>query len=148
MTPQTMEAKIAQKIVEVIETELPEIKTINSDRIRLATSDFRDHELPAVQLWDVSQSIEHQRGRKLATWALSLEIIMKQLQSGLVNQEYIWELRRKVELALWSKPNLGIPGVVHLIYTGNITDLHTIEPYYIARIDFDVQFYDDLTGSC
>jgi hypothetical protein len=38
--------------------------------------------------------------------------------------------------------------VVHLVYNSNITDLHLVEPYYIARLDFDVQFYDNLTGSC
>lgn len=125
-----------------------DVVTINTDRIILSTSDFRDHELPAVQIWDVAQSVQHQRGRILVNWAMSLEIIMKSLETGAVNQRTLWDLRRQIQLALWNEPNLNIPGVVHLIYSGNITDLHLIEPFYIARIDFDVQFYDDLTGSC
>ena len=142
-----IETDIMNAIVARVDT-VASVKTVNSDRIVLATSDFRDHELPAVQIWDVAQSIQHQRGRILVNWALSLELIMKSLESGAVDQSTLWTLRRDIQLALWETPNLGIPGVVHMIYTGNVTDLHLIEPYYIARIDFDVQFYDNLTGSC
>jgi hypothetical protein len=142
-----MEEQIFDALVDAIET-VTEVQTINSDRIFLATTQFRDHEFPAVQIWDVAQSFEHQRGRVLVNWAISVEIIMKSLVSGEVSQKELWELRHKIQKALWAQPNLGIPGVVHLVYTGNVTDLHTIEPHYIARIDFDVVYYDDLTGSC
>jgi hypothetical protein len=134
-------------IVARVET-VPEVVKINSDRIILATSDFRDYELPAVQIWDMAQRIDHQRGRILVNWSMSIEIVMKSLESGTVYQTTLWDLRRKIQLALWAEPNLGIPGVVHMIYTGNVTDLHLMEPYYVARIDLDVQFYDELTGSC
>lgn len=143
----SIESDITDAIVAVV-TTVTEVKTINFDKIILATSDFRDHELPAVQLWDVFQSVEHQRGRILVSWSLSLELIMKSLTTGSVVQKDLWELRRKIQLALWANPNLGIPGVVHMVYTGNITDLHTVEPYYISRLDFDVLYYDNLTGSC
>ena len=143
----SIESTIADKIVTVL-TAVPGINSVNFDRVILATTDFRDHELPAIQVWDVAQSIEHQRGRILVNWALSVEIVMKSLTTGAVVQKDLWELRRTVQRALWAQPNLGIPGVVHLVYTGNITDLHTVEPYYISRLDFDVQYYDDLTGSC
>jgi hypothetical protein len=142
-----IETDIMNAIVARVQT-VADVKTVNSDRIVLATSDFRDHELPAVQIWDVAQSMQHQRGRILVNWALSLELVMKSLESGAVDQSTLWTLRRDIQLALWNEPNLGIPGVVHMIYTGNVTDLHLIEPYYVARIDFDVQFYDNLTGSC
>lgn len=143
-----IEEQIVNAIVNVITTDVPEIKFISADKIRLAIDDFQDHEIPAVQLWDVAQTIEHQRGRILVDWSMSLEIITKSLFSGEVSQKDLWALRRKIQLALWNNPNLLIPRVVHLIYTGNITDLHVLEPFYIARIDFIVRYYDDLTGSC
>lgn len=142
-----IESQIMAAIVARVET-VPEVVKINSDRIILATSDFRDYELPAVQIWDMAQRIDHQRGRILVNWSMSIEIVMKSLESGTVYQTTLWDLRRKIQLALWAEPNLGIPGVVHMIYTGNVTDLHLMEPYYVARIDLDVQFYDELTGSC
>jgi len=43
---------------------------------------------------------------------------------------------------------LGSQGFVHLIYNGRITDLHLLQPNYIARIDVTARYYDALTGSC
>jgi len=144
------EEDIRDKLVDILQNHatLTDIKTVNFDRVQLAISDFRDHEVPAVQLWDVAQAITHERGRIRVGWAISLEIIMKTKSAGLVEQVDLWDLRRRIQLALWETPNLGIPTVIHMIYNGNITDLHTVEPFYIARIDFEVAFYDDLTGSC
>lgn len=145
-------ATIEDSIVDAIRTRVTgvaAIKSYSDDKIRISTSDFMDHELPAAQLWDVGQFIQHERSRILVTWSFSLELIMKSLVSGEVSQRDLWELRRTVALALWAPPvNLGVPGVIHPVYTGNVTDLHMVEPFYIARIDFDVQFYDDLTGPC
>jgi len=143
----SIEADIMNAIVARIQT-VPEVVTVNSDRIVLATSDFRDHELPAVQIWDIAQSIQHERTRILVDWSMSIEIVMKSLETGAVDQSTLWNMRRNIQLALWDKPNLEIPGVVHMLYTGNVTDLHLIEPYYVARIDLDVRFYDHLTGMC
>lgn len=143
----SIESDIVDKIV-VIVSAVPGINYISFDKIKLATSDFQAHELPAAQIWDNGQLITHERGRVRKDWNLSLELIMKSDITGTVDQKMLFELRRTIEMALWAQPNLGIPGVIHLIYTGNISDLHLLEPFYIARIDFTVQFYDNLTGSC
>lgn len=143
----SIESDIVDGIVAAV-TAVPGINYVSFDKIKLATSDFAAHELPAVQVWDNGMLIAHERGRAKKDWNLSLELIMKSDVSGVVDQKGLFELRRTLELALWAQPNLGIPGVIHLIYTGNISDLHLLEPFYIARIDFTVQFYDSLTGSC
>lgn len=143
----SIESDIIDKIVLIVDA-VPEINFISFDRIKLSTDDFQPHELPAVQIWDIGQVITHERGRIRVEWNLSLELIMKSEITGEVNQKSLFELRRKIQLALWENPNLGIPGVIHLVYTGNTSDLHLLEPYYIARIDFAVSFYDSLTGSC
>jgi len=143
-----LEELIADKIVSIIDTDVPEVTTIAFDKVRLAIDDFRDHELPAVQLWDVSQEIEHQRGFEQVTWVLVLELVMKSTTEGVVSQKDLWVLRRKIALALWDKPNLGIPGVIHLRYRNTITDLHLLEPFYIARMEFEALFRRQLTGSC
>jgi hypothetical protein len=144
----SIESDIVNAIVVIVDNDVAAINYVSFDKIKLATSDFAAHELPAVQIWDNGMLITHQRGRVLKDWNLSLELIMKSDVTGEVDQKALFELRRTVELALWARPNLGIPGVVHMVYTGNITDLHLLQPYYIARIDFTVQFYDNLTGSC
>lgn len=142
------ESDILAKIVDILTNDVPGINSVHYERIHMATSDLRDHEIPAAQLWDVGMTVKHERGRALKTWSLSVEIITKTTVSGTANQKALLDLRRAAELALWDVPNLGIPGVIHLVYNGNITDLHLLDPYFVARIDFNVLFYDDLTGSC
>ncbi len=143
-----IESTIADALVAKISAGVPALKVVNFDRVRLAVDDFRPHEIPAIQLYDVGQSIEHIRGQKEVTWSIALELIMRTSTAGTVDQKALWDLRRDIELVMWDEPNLGIPQVIHLIYTGNLTDLHLLDPYYIARMDFEVKFRDDLTGSC
>lgn len=143
-----IESTIADALVSTISTGVPALKVVNFDRVRLAIEDFQSHEIPAVQLYDTGQIITHVRGQKEVTWNIALELIMKSSSSGNVDQKALWDLRRDIELVLWDSPNLNLPEVIHLMYTGNVTDLHLLEPFYIARMDFDVKFRDDLTGSC
>lgn len=142
------ETDIITELLRILNDDVAGINSVHYETIQVATSDFRDHEIPAAQLWDVGMTIKHERGRALKTWSLAVELITKSTVAGQANQAALLNLRRDTELALWNKPNLGIPGVIHLVYTGNITDLHLLDPYFIARIDFSVLFYDDLTGSC
>ena len=144
----SIESDIVNKIVSIVDDDVPSINYVSFDKIKLATDDFAAHELPAVQIWDNGMLITHERGRVRKDWNLSLELIMKSEFTGAVDQKSLFELRREVEQALWAQPNLGIPGVIHMLYTGNISDLHLLEPFYIARIDITVQFYDSLVGSC
>lgn len=143
-----LEETISDALVSTLTTDVPELTTVTFDRVKLAVDDFRDHELPAVQLWDLNQSIEHQRGFHQVAWGIALELVMKSTTTGTVDQKALWALRRKIELALWDKPNLEIPGVIHLLYRSNITDLHLLEPFYVARMEFEVLFRRKLTGSC
>jgi hypothetical protein len=143
----TIESDIIDKIVDIC-LAVPGINYVSFDKIKLATGDFAAHEIPAIQIWDNGQAIFHERGRAKVEWNISLELIMKSDFSGVVDQKALMALRRTIALALWANPNLGIPGVIHLVYTGNNSDLHLLEPFYVARIDFIVVFYDNLTGSC
>lgn len=143
----SVESSIVDAIVAAV-SAVPGIAYVSFDKIKLSTNDFSPHELPAIQIWDNGMTVQHERGRALKDWSLSLEIIMRSEITGAVDQKALFEKRRTVEQALWLQPNLGIPGVVHLIYTGNTSDLHLLEPFYIARIDFVVRFYDSLTGTC
>lgn len=145
------ESDIADALVTIV-SAVSGIRTVSFDRIRASVTDYMEHEIPAVQIYDIGQSIEHQRGRILVSWALSLEIVMKSVNSGgtiaQIDQKALWSKRREIQLAIWDNPKLGLATVVHPILNGNVTDLHLQLPYYTARIDFDVLFYDDLTGAC
>lgn len=127
---------------------LSDIKTVNFDKVQVAIDDFRDYELPAVQLWDLKQINKHVRGYQEVSWNVALEIIMRQTTAGEVDQKALWDLRRRIELVLWDKPKLGLSFMIHLRYLNNGTDLHLLDPNYLSRMEFEVLFRRQLTGSC
>lgn len=144
------EITIADKLVSLLTTDatLTDLKTVRFARTRLAMDDFRDYELPAIQMWDLRQMQTHVRGYHEVAWGIALEIIMKQTTAGEIDQQSLWDLRRRVELVLWNKPKLDIAPMIHLKYLHNTTDMHLLEPFYISRMEFDVLFRRQLTGSC
>lgn len=143
-----IESIIADSLVSLIRTDVPSLKVVNFDKVKLSIEDFQAHEIPACQIYDVSQTNTHVRGQKEVLWGLAIEIIMRPTVTGTVDQKALWNLRRDIELVIWAQPNLNVTQVIHAIYKSNITDLHLLEPYYIARMDLDVKYRDDLTGSC
>jgi len=123
-----------------------ELKLKSFDRVRLYCSDFQDHELPAVQIMDVEETIQHEMSRAKKSWTLGVEIIMKPNEFGAVSQKDLWDLQYKVERALFADPNLSIPGVIHLHYQSSITDLHLLEPFYYCRMQLMCQYYEPLVS--
>ena len=143
----SLKSSIASAIMTRLDT-VAALKLKAFDKIRLTAGDFQDHEIPACQLIDVGETIEHERSRAKKTWQISLELVMKPNEFGEVVQEDLWDLQYDVERALWANPNLGIPGVIHLRYIGSQTDLHMLDPYYFARLDFECIYYEALVDEC
>jgi len=141
---------ILTKIVDVLSEMIAtgDIKTVNYQRVRPVFSDFDDWELPAIQLIDQGELVEHEQGRAKKTWDLILEIILKSSEAGEVNQQSLFDLQNKVERKLWEKPNLLIKGVIDLKYLGSSTDLHMVLPHFYCRLDFQVRYYDPLVSDC
>ena len=143
----SLKPSIASAIITKLDT-VAALKLKVFDKVRIAAGDFQDHELPACQLIDVGETIEHERSRAKKTWQISLELIMKPNEFGQISQQDLWDLQYDVERALWLNPNLGIAGVIHLRYIGSQTDLHLLDPYYFARLDFEVLYYEALVDEC
>lgn len=143
----SLKSSIASAIITKLDT-VAALKLKVFDKVRIAAGDFQDHELPACQLIDVGETIEHERSRAKKTWQISLELIMKPNEFGQISQQDLWDLQYDVERALWLNPNLGIAGVIHLRYIGSQTDLHLLDPYYFARLDFEVLYYEALVDEC
>lgn len=138
---------IASAIMEVLDG-VSRLKYKSFDRIRLTSDDFSEVTMPAAQLIDVQETIEHEQTRAKKTWTIALEIVMKETQWEPISQQDLWNLAYEVERALWAKPNLGIPGVIHLRYLGSQTDLHLLESHYFTRLDFEVLYYESLVRDC
>lgn len=144
---QSMKSKIARVIIARCAT-IPVIKYVAFDKIRLLAADFKDFEIPAIQLIDVGMTSVHEAARAKKTWQIALELLMRGNEYRQVSQEDLWNLENEVLRKLWAQPNLGIPGVIQMEFLGSTTDLHLLEPYYFARLDFQVVFYEDLVRAC
>ena len=138
--------KIALVLNDLVVSE--DIRVVNYQVIKQVFADFNDFDLPAIQLIDQGELVEHEQGRAKKTWDLVLEIVMKSTVEGEVNQQSLFDLQNKVELKLWEKPNLLIKGVIDLKYLGSSSDLHMVLPYYYVRMDFQVRYYDPLVSEC
>ena len=139
----SMKTLIAEAIMARLET-VAGVKSKNFDTVKLLASDFQDHELPAIQLIDLNESIEHEQRRAKKTWTIALEVVLKPNEFGTKSQKDLWNLCYSIERTLWQFPNLAVPGVIHLRYLGSQTDLHLLAPFYFARLDFDVLYYQPL----
>lgn len=139
------------QIMTGIETKLKELSWANLvtwKKIRIANSDFRETEFPAIQFYDAGQSIQHEAARLSVTWRISVEVLLKSKSSGELDMGDLFEKRQAVEQKIGEVPNLGIPGLIHIRYVGNVTDLHTIMPVYYARLDLEILYYKPYVGNC
>ncbi len=143
----SMKSQIADAILAKV-SEVARIETVEFDRVRLRVDDFTEVQMPAVQLIDVNELVEHQQARAKKTWLIALELVMKATVDEPVSQQDLWNLQYEIERKLWAVPNLGIPGVIQLRYLGSQTDLHLLEPYYFVRMDFEVLYYEHLVRDC
>lgn len=147
IAPQSTKTKIARALKSIIE-EMPIFRYVAFDRVKLYTQDFSESEIPAAQFIDVAESVTHERNRALRTWSISLEIVHKSTENEYISQEDMWNIEYQIARKIWANPNLGVTGVVHCKYTGNSTDLHLLEPFYLLRLDFDVIYYEHLVADC
>ena len=147
MVIKSMKTLISEAIVAKL-NEIPQIRYVAFDKVRLLASDFKDVEIPAIQLIDIRLDHEHQAPRSKKFWQIALELLLKGNQYHEISQQDLWNLEYEVLRKLFERPNFGIRGMIHIKYLGSSTDLHLLEPYYFSRMDFEVQFYEDLIGQC
>lgn len=123
-----------------------DVKSVSSEVIKLNIADYKDSELPAVQIIDAASVFKHENSRSFTTWTLGLELCMRStLLLGEVNQRSLWDFAENVRRAIMKQPNLGIPFVLHTKLLSEITDLHLQQPNYTAIITIEVLFYEPVT---
>lgn len=147
MVIKSMKSKIADALTTKV-AEIPQLNYVSFDKVRLLASDFKDIEIPAVQLIDVRLDHQHEAPRSKKFWQIALELLLKGNQYHEVSQQDLWNLEYEVLRKIFERPNFGLRGVIHIKYLGSSTDLHLLDPYYFSRMDFEIQFYEDLVGTC
>jgi hypothetical protein len=122
-----------------------DVKTVEFDKVKVNIQDYSDYQLPAVQIIDLSALYTHEMTRSKTSWALAVEICLRSTTSGTVNQKDLWNLQEDVVRSIMAVPNPGIPTVQHVRLLDAVTDLHMLEPNYIATIGLEVLYYEPIT---
>jgi hypothetical protein len=144
----SMRSKISDAILARLEL-VTEYNYRNFDTVKILASDFAEWELPGVQIIDLSEVVTHEKARARKDWSLAIEIVMGPTKEGAEpSQKDLWDLMELTEQTLWAVPNLGIPGVVHMILNGTATDLHLLPGLYTGRLDLTVRYYQTLVSEC
>ena len=128
-----------------------DLKTVVFDKVRLNIADYQDYQLPAVQVIDLSTIFKHEMSRSLTSWFVVLEICMRTTETiGTVDQKALWDLEEDVKRAVFQDPKLGLGAnndvpIVHALLVDAQTDLHVLEPNYIATLGLEIKYYEPIT---
>lgn len=129
-------------------------KAIVTDNIKMNLTDFKDAEIPAVQIIDVNTIELPERSRGNLSWQLVCQIVLKQTLDFACTQKTMWLYEQMLKECIMNKPDLGLfaanalpynAAMKHIIPTDRSSDLHMIGPYYVANVGFSVLYYEPLT---
>lgn len=154
-----MVQSIHRLVIEAIKTKLEELtwpRLIAFEEVRLTSSEFKDHEIPAIQVYDIGDTATEQiQGRTENDFEIAIEIVMKRSSSDYIGQGDLFDRRLEVKRKLGEDPTLGLQNLdpsqgrfKHIKYNRCITDLHILKPYYVARLEFSALFEEPFSTEC
>ena len=140
-----MKRQIFEKLAALLRT-ISWVRSVEWEKIRILEADFAEAHLPAIQIYDLNTSNTHQGGRVESRMQLVIELVMKQTATGVVDQGILFDRVEEIERAIGSNIDLGISGMLHLRYVSDTTDRHTIDPYFVAILEFEAIYLKPFTG--
>ena len=151
-------ASIENQIFDALKTTLDTLTwpvTIEFERIRQKLGDFREHELPAIQFYDASQSLTQLQGRMSTVWTVIIEIIMKQTTADVVDQGLLLDRIDEVHRKLGENPQLGLTSLplsegtmISILPFSYATDLHMETPFYTANLTYNISYEKPYSSIC
>jgi hypothetical protein len=149
----SMKSKIVEELASLFST-LDWVKRVNYENILIGFSGFRDHEIPAIQIIDLTNIRDPENQRDLNTWILSVQLIMKQKSTDNVNQSVLFDRMNDMITLVGQNTVLKItpdnPGdsFLQIRPIAEVTDLHSENPFYLAEINLEAMFYTGTRGGC
>ena len=143
--------EIADKLKERIELVTTangytqDVKTVTYDDIRINIDEWKDWELPAVQIIDLAGIYNHEISRSRTIWNLGIECIMRSTASGQIGQTDLWNFMEDVTRSVMANPKLDLSYVQHVKLSDHQTDIHTVAPNHIGILGWQVWFYEPMT---
>jgi hypothetical protein len=150
----SIESQIQTELRTILLT-LPWPKYVEFERIRIKLTDFREHELPAIQFYDLGKTYTRLQGRSDVVWSILVEIIMKKSTTDLVNQGLLQDRMNDVHNKVGEFPQLGLTTLpvtegtmTAIVPFGESTDLHMEDPFYTGGITFNASYLKPYSDTC
>ena len=151
-------ASMESDIFTNLKTRLEELTFLNLvefENIRQQITDFRDHELTAIQFYDNGQNVRHEQGRVVKLWDIVLEMILKSTAEDPVTQGTVLDRKHDVERKIGAYVQLDLGSapasqgtMSHIKYVSAVTDLHFLRPYYLVNFNYQVEIRTPFVGEC
>lgn len=135
------ERQVFQNLKTLIAT-LTWVKQVDYEVVKLAISDFKDTELPAVQFWldEEPFMMQKQRGHASADMRITIEIILKPTAAAPLVQGDLLDRLRDIRELLGQNLQLNIQGqIFQTIPVRAVRDLVTQPPYMVGQLQISVQ---------
>lgn len=133
-------------LVTVVNGYTQDVGLVKFDKIKINIQDYQNHELPAVQLIDLSKNFEHSISKSESKWFIAIEMILRTTeQLGTIDQKALWDFQEDVMRSIMALPRLGLSFVRHVKLVDEVTDLHLHDPNYIATLGIEVLYREPVT---
>lgn len=145
------------KIFAALKTKLEELaflKIVEYERIRNTLSDFQAHEVPGVQIFDLTEVYTHSQQRVKTDWNIIVEYFQKANSDGSHNQAELMDRKFDIERKIGDNIKLDITSVPddgriwHIKYVQSQTNLFLVDGMSVAQLQFNVLFEKPFTGTC
>lgn len=148
MTYTSPEALIIDKIKTLIEglTWVQTVRVVDP----LLSMEVKEHEVPLVQINPQEQVLVAERNEALVRWGLLIELVLLADTDNPVDPYQLYEKIHDLWTNLGANYRLGAvtSGIIGLYPIGVSVDLHTVKPYYIGQMLFELQYRKAYVHPC
>jgi hypothetical protein len=116
-------------------------------KIRLGISELQETEVPYVQFYGVGQTYEPDRTELTTRWQLAVDVVLKVLGDGTIDQRDLDDKRQEVIEAVGADPKLGIK-IIHIVPVSSTDDLMSFDPFIVSTIIFEVLYRKPFVREC
>jgi len=123
-----------------------DVQTVTFNDIRINVDEWKDWELPAVQIIDLAGIYQHEMSRSRTIWNVAIEVVLRTTETlGQVGQVDLWNLMEDVTRSVMAVPKLDLSFVQHVKLSDHQTDIHIVPPNHIGILGWQVWFYEPIT---
>jgi hypothetical protein len=125
-------------------------RKIEPYKIRIGFSEMKEHEVPYIQFYGVSQSFVPDRTQVETRWQLAVDLVMRQGSDGLIDQRDLDDKRQEILEAVgaWMEAKFNGISVIQVVPISATDDLNLFDPFFMTTILFEFLYLKRYVRDC